>query len=107
MAKRKISKVGLDASGRIDWGDWRNTIIAFWAGNRFHGRFIAEQTGLTLGQVYERCHRYGIKLRDARDGVGPESEQLTALYGIGKITRAKQIQVLKQYPDPTEYDDDD
>ncbi len=105
MAKRKISKIGLNASGRINWQDWRNCIIAFWAGHRFHARFIAEQTGLTVGQVYERCHRYGIRLRDARDGVGPESEQLTALYGAGKISRTRQAQVLKQYPDPTEYDE--
>ena len=105
MAKRKISRVGLDASGKIDWDDWRNCIIAFWAERRFHGKFIAAQTGLTLGQVYERCHRYGIRLRDARDGAGADSESLTAQYSVGNINRANKRIILANFPDPTDYEE--
>ncbi len=100
--KRKISKVGLNKSGRIDWDDWINCAVAFWAERRFHGRFIAAQTGLTVGQVYERCRRYGIGLRNARDGEGANSEAITKNYGAETITRARKAQVTADYPNPDE-----
>lgn len=103
---KKYSRVGLTESRRIDWGDWRNCIIAFWAERRFHGRFIAKQTGLTVGQVYERCRRYGIRLRDARDGSGADSEAMAAQYGVGNINRANQRLILANFPDPTEYEEE-
>lgn len=104
MAKRKISKVGL-VNGRIDWDgpdSWINQIVAFWAEKRFHGRFIAQQTGLTVGQVYERCRRYGIKLRDARDGNGADSEALVGHYGLRNIGTFTRRQIARKYPNPDE-----
>lgn len=102
---KKYSRVGLTGSRRIDWEDWRNCIICFWAEKRFHGAFIAAQTGLTLGQVYERCRRYGIRLRDARDGSGADSEALIDAYGLTNIGTVGQRQIVKKYPDPTEYEE--
>lgn len=103
---KKYSRVGLTESGRIDWEDWRNCIIKFWAEKRFHAAFIASQTGLTVGQVYERCRRYGIGLRDARDGSGADSEAMVAQYGLGNIGTVGQRQIVNKYPDPTEYEEE-
>ncbi len=103
---KKYSRVGLTESGRIDWDNWLNCVVAFWAERRFHGRFIAEQTGLTVGQVYARCRRYGISLRDARDGSGADSEALIGQYGLRNIGTVGQRQIAKKYPDPTEYEEE-
>ncbi len=102
MVRRKISKVGLNKSGRIDWDSWINCVVAFWAERRFHGKFIAKQTGLTVGQVYERCRRYNIGLRDARDGGGANSEAIAKNYGAETITRARKRQITETYPNPDE-----
>lgn len=106
MPKRKISKVGL-TDGKMDWGanGWMNHAVAFWANKRFSGREIAHQTGLTVGQVYARCQRYGIRLNDARNGVGPDSEAVIGNYGLATITVSRKRQIMETYPDPTEYEE--
>lgn len=88
----------------MDWSvnGWMNHAVAFWANKRFSGREIAHQTGLTVGQVYERCRRYGISLRDARNGVGPDSEAVIKNYGVENISRTRKRQIMGTYPNPDE-----
>lgn len=42
--------------------------VEFLASRGFHGKVIAEATGLSIGQVYARAKFSGVKLRDYRDG---------------------------------------
>jgi hypothetical protein len=73
MAKRitvKPSRVGL-TNGKIDWDQYLNCVVERFADKGLYGRVIARHTGLTTGQVYNRCKRLGIKLRDYRNGKSP------------------------------------
>ncbi len=103
MAKRRkrSSTVGL-LNGRMDWDNWLNRVVAFWAEKRFSGWFIAEMTGLTVGQVYARCQKYGIRLRDSRNGEGRDSQATAKLYGAGTITRARKQDIMVRFPNPEE-----
>jgi len=103
MIRRKTSHVGLNKSGRIDWdgpNGWLNKAVAFWAEKRFSGKFIGRMTGLTVGQVYSRCHKYGIKLLDTRNGEGADSQAVAKNYGAGTITGTRKKHIVDTYPNP-------
>lgn len=87
MTRKKRSKtkslVGRTENGRIDFTEsTENALLLQLASLGFHGRLIAEHTGLTAGQVYTRCYQLGIKLRDYRNG-----ESVTAIEAIQKQCR--------------------
>jgi hypothetical protein len=50
---------------RVDWDSAENMIPLHVAVHEFpfDGRTLAQMTGLTVGQVYYRLHRYGVKLK--------------------------------------------
>ena len=98
---RRSSTVGL-LNGRINWDDWINRAVAFWAGKRFSGKFIAKMTGLTVGQVYARCQKYGIQLRASRNGEGKDSEITAKMYSAGTITRARKVYIMDNFANPDE-----
>ena len=99
--RKRSSTVGL-LNGRMDWDNWLNRAVPFWAERRFSGKFIAQMTGLTVGQVYARCHKYGIRLLDTRDGEGANSEAIANNYSAGTITITRKRQIMNDYPNPDE-----
>lgn len=84
--RRSISKVGLHF-GRINWVDPVNTVIAKLAAKGLYGRVIASCTGLTVGQVYNRCKCMGLSLKDYRSGKSVEALLIVKRYDIvhGKV----------------------
>ena len=83
--QKKRSTVGLNKAGRIEWNDVINLICIRPAEERFHAWLIAQETGLSKGQVYERCKQLGVKLRDARNGIGERSQLVITTYSINTI----------------------
>jgi len=84
MAKKR-SKVGL-RKGRIDWDNFINVDCIHLASYGFHGETIAKATGLTRLQVYTRIHRAGFKLRDYRNGIGPNAKILVTRFSVKSVS---------------------
>jgi len=69
-------------SRKILWGMDINRTCKYLADRGLHARTIAEVTGLTATQVYYRCQRLGIHLRDYRDGKGQCGSVLVTRFAI-------------------------
>lgn len=101
MKRKRHSTVGLGTNGRIDWeGNWVNKAIAVLAARRYHGKFIAEITGLSVSQVYSRCRAYGIVLRQSRDGDCEEGRADLLKFHHTNIKPATQRMILKSVATP-------
>lgn len=87
MAKQR-SKVGLTETGQINWLNPVNTVIIELADSGLYGRVIAECTGLTIGQVYSRCHMLGISLKDFRSGKSEKAMEIIRQYDVVNDTTA-------------------
>jgi hypothetical protein len=59
-----------------------------------YARVIAERTGLTIGQIYERCRQFGISTTDRRKGNTEEVRAILDKYSTNKIT-ARTFNALK------------
>jgi hypothetical protein len=89
MAKKRNGKrknTGLNKRGRIDWSDRHNLSAAMLAEHGLHGAAIARHTGLSLGAVYYRNKRCGIKLRDYRDGKSGPAVMLIRGFAVKNMT---------------------
>ena len=101
MAKNKRSSVGLTENGRINWVDPVNSVIIELADSGLYGRVIADCTGLTVGQVYTRCHMLGISLKDFRSGKSDKALAIINKYDVAhdkasdKAIRAAEKQTHK------------
>ncbi len=89
MAKKKRSKVGLSGN-RIDWDSVLNFCCIRLARERYHGRVIARATGLTVGQVYNRLHQCGVRLRYERDGLGEHNKIIIKRFSVRTISKANE-----------------
>lgn len=97
MRKTKtISRVGL-SSGRINWEESLNMTCVYYCEAGFHGKVIASATGLTVGQVYNRCHKLGIKLRDYRDGETSAAKVFLEEYSVKNISSNDMKKARKHY----------
>ena len=87
MAKRKhtrkkMSRVGLNSRGRVDWDAPVNLNCLQLSDLGFHGEVISKVTGLTRGQVYGRNRSTGRKLRDYRDGLSGPAKSIITQYKL-------------------------
>jgi hypothetical protein len=73
MRVKKSSRVGLTKNHRIGWDIISNLLCVKHAKEGRSGRCIAGATGLTIGQVFNRCRKLGLKLKDYRDGIDEAS----------------------------------
>ena len=91
---RQPSTVGL-ARGRILWSIRSNLSCAALAEQGFHAHYIAEVTGLTTGQVYGRCRKLGVGLRDYRNGKTSQAKVVVAKYGVRNMTQRDANSILR------------
>ena len=91
--KRK-EKRGL-INGRIAWNMDENIICSYLAERGFHAHKIASLTGMTEGQVYNRCRLLGAKLRDYRNGETPAAKVILSNIRVKKMT-TKEVNKLKR-----------
>jgi len=82
----KRSKVEL-FRGRVNWGDPVNLICSMLSERGMHGQTITRAIHLTVPQVYARCRKLGIGLRDYRNGRGRLAKSIVAKYSITTITQ--------------------
>jgi len=88
MAKNKNMMLGLDKRGRVDMELLPNRLCEYMVDHGFHGRCIAEKTGLTVGQVYYRARICEVHLRDYRDGVGKEAVLIIKNFKVRNVNAA-------------------
>jgi len=84
---KQKSKEGLH-NGRVSWSQAINLCCYKLAKERFHGKVIARNTGLTVGQVYNRCRLLGFSLRDARNGLDEDSRVIIRKYRVSSISES-------------------
>ena len=80
MAKRKTKIT------RIDWAQIDNLDCVHLVNHGLHGSTIARATGLSVGQIYYRAKRMGIRLRDYRDGRGPVAATMLRTFTVKKMS---------------------
>lgn len=90
---KTYSRVGLNRQHRIDWGEVLNLCCIKLARERYHGRVIAQATGLTVGQVYERLRQCNVKLRAERNGQGDHNRLIIRRYAIQTINKRDSLQL--------------
>jgi len=66
--------------GFIDWSDPANVTCYYLAQRGFHAKTISNITGLSKPQVYSRCKKLDIHLRDYRDGHGEFAKEILNEY---------------------------
>jgi hypothetical protein len=97
MAK-KISTVGLDKNHRVDWNIAENlSLIGFVHNTGLHGKVIGQYCGgMTVGQVYNRCKKLGIKITDYRNGLTLSSKIVIKRFSVSTIKpqTAKELSLL-------------
>jgi hypothetical protein len=69
---------------RINWNEPKNLIPLHVAVEEFpfSGRKLASMSGLSVNQVYYRLHKWGISLRDCRDGCYGHGKDIVKAYTI-------------------------
>ena len=92
--ERTVSRKGLH-NGRVQWSQAVNLCCYKLAKERFHGKVIAQNTGLTISQVYNRCRLLGFSLRDARNGLDEDSKIVIRKYRVSSISEADLNQVKR------------
>jgi hypothetical protein len=86
MAKKQ-SAVGLGKNRRIDWNMIENlSLIGFVHNTGLHGKVIAQNCGgMSVGQVYNRCKRLGIRITDYRNGLTDSSKIIIKRFSVNTI----------------------
>jgi hypothetical protein len=97
MAK-KSSTVGLDKNHRVDWNMTENlSFIGFVNNSGLHGKVIGQHCGgMTVGQVYNRCKKLGVKITDYRNGLTDSSKIIIKRFSVTTMN-AKTAKELTSY----------
>ena len=83
------STVGL-SGGKIDWYNYLNCAVERMADRGLYARVIAANTGLTVPQVYNRCKKLGVGLREYRRGRNAIAQGFIRQYSVRSATRPTQ-----------------
>lgn len=100
--QERKSQAGLKGN-KIDWEACENIICVQLAQYGLHGQTIANHTGLTRAQVYNRLQKVGIKLRDYRDGETQPARIVIEQYSIQSINTKTMNQLRKQTITPINF----
>jgi len=82
-------------SNRITWQEREDQKALVMGSLGFSATHIAEQTGLSTGQVYYRLGKMGIRLRDYRNGLNPIGRHVLRA-ATGYVQKRVDTQVRKQ-----------
>ncbi|MDD4984125.1 MAG: hypothetical protein PHH82_04805 [Candidatus ainarchaeum sp.] len=93
MAK-KSSTVGLNKNRRVDWNMIENlSLVGFVNNSGLHGKVIAQHCGgMSVGQVYNRCKKLGIKITDYRNGLTDSAKVVIKRFSVSTM----KPQILKE-----------
>ena len=82
MKRKKKTKTGLLASGRVAWFDPATLGCIEMAKQGLFASTISYATGLSVQQIYYRCKQYGISTTDWRRGKTEKSQSLVKKYSV-------------------------
>ncbi len=88
--------VGLNKQRRIDWSIQENiSLVGLVLNSGLHAKVIGEHCGgMTVGQVYNRCHKLGIKITDYRNGLTESSKVILKRYTVISSSDKKEVTTI-------------
>jgi hypothetical protein len=93
---RVRSKTGLKG-GRIDWDNYVNRSISVLADQGLHAKVVAQELSMSIGQVYNRAGRLGIRFRDFRNGNSLRAQNILFRYHPDNVTKKVKKEVRHAY----------